>query len=302
MEVGQQRGLVLAAITAVISGVAVYVNGLGVRAWSEVTDPSSYTTIKNAVAALTLVSLAAMLSLGRSRHRPRLPSTLGQSAGLLIVATIGGSVPFILFFEGLARTDSTQAAFIHKTLVVWVAALAVVTLRERLGRTHLIAIALLVAGEAALVGGVGGLRAGTGEALILAATLLWSVEVVVAKRLLRDLPPATMSLARMGGGAVVLGVLFAIRGAPIDTAALQWSHVGWILLTGAILAAYVATWHRALALAPAVDVTAVLVGGALITALLRTGLAGAPLTSPVGVALLAAGIAVVVGARRSVPT
>lgn len=300
MEVRQRRGLVLAAATAVISGVAVYVNGLGVRAWSDVTDPSSYTSLKNAVAAIVLVALAGLLTAGRSASRPRLPRTPPHIAGLVVVAVVGGSVPFVLFFEGLARTDATQAAFIHKTLVVWVAMLAVVTLRERIGGLHVVAVALLVAGQAALGGGLDGLRAGTGEALILAATVLWSVEVVVTKQLLADVPAATVSLARMGGGAFLLAALFAFRGAPLDVAAMDWSHVGWMLVTGAILAAYVATWHRALALAPAVDVTAVLVGGALITALLRTGLAGVPLPSPLGIVLLAAGIAVVIAARRSV--
>ena len=49
------------------------------------------------------------------------------------VAVVGGSVPFVLFFEGLARAEATQAAFIQKTLVVWVALLAVPLLHERLG-------------------------------------------------------------------------------------------------------------------------------------------------------------------------
>ncbi len=45
----------------------------------------------------------------------------------------------------------------------------------------------------------------------------------------------------------------------------QWR---WILLTGLLLTAYVATWYAALARAQAVDVTAVLVFGAVVTALL----------------------------------
>ena len=53
---------------------------------------------------------------------------------------IGGSVPFVLFFEGLARAEATQAAFIQKTLVVWVALLAVPLLRERFGVPHALAI------------------------------------------------------------------------------------------------------------------------------------------------------------------
>ena len=59
---------------------------------------------------------------------------------------IGGSVPFVLFFEGLARAEATQAAFIQKTLVIWVALLAVPLLRERFRTPHALAIVLLIAG------------------------------------------------------------------------------------------------------------------------------------------------------------
>ena len=47
--------------------------------------------------------------------------------------------------------------------------------------------------------------------------------------------------------------------------ATQWS---WVVVTGVLLAAYVATWFSALRFAPATAVTSVLVLGAPITALL----------------------------------
>lgn len=91
------------------------------------------------------------------------------------------------------------------------------------------------------------------------------------------------------------------RGAFEGLSAVGGVHVLWILLTGAVLAAYVGTWFAALARAPAVDVTAVLVGGAVITALLRTGLQGLTLPPVAGLALVAAGVglAALAGARRS---
>jgi len=77
-------------------------------------------------------------------------------------------------------------------------------------------------------------------------------------------------------------------------------HLVWILLTGATLAAYVSTWFFALARAQAVDVTAVLVGGAIITALLESGIRGVDLPGVSGLVLVAIGvvIAVVAGWRR----
>jgi hypothetical protein len=76
----------------------------------------------------------------------------------------------------------------------------------------------------------------------------------------------------------------------------QW---GWALATGAILSVYVASWYSALSRAPAVDVTAVLVFGAVITAFLRSGVDGIALPSTAGLVLVSLGAAtVLVAARR----
>jgi hypothetical protein len=78
--------------------------------------------------------------------------------------------------------------------------------------------------------------------------------------------------------------------------ALTIRHAGWALLTGLVLAGYVGSWFSALSRAPALDVTAVLVGGALITALLRTAVAGGPLPSLPGLGLVGAGAALAAAA------
>ena len=169
---GRRRaGLLIAAMTAVVSGVAVFVNGYGVRAWSEVADATTYTTLKNLVAAGVLVAAAAVAGRHRSGAGFAKPQRFGQWVGLALVAVLGGSIPFVLFFEGFSRVSSAQAAFIHKTLVIWVVVLAAIFLRERISWAHLIAVVLLVLGQAALVGGLDQLSFGSGERMMLAATL-----------------------------------------------------------------------------------------------------------------------------------
>ena len=54
--------------------------------------------------------------------------------------------------------------------------------------------------------------------------------------------------------------------------------MGWILLTGIILAGYVGTWFAALHRAPATVVTSILVGGAVITGALQAVSKGGPPT------------------------
>lgn len=286
------RGIALAFGTALISGVSVFVNSYGVRV---VRDATVYTTAKNLVAAVVLV----FLMIGTRRSVPALRLPRRQRLGLLAVAVAGGSVPFVLFFSGLARASSVHAAFVQKTLVIWVALLAVPILGERLGILHYAAIGLLLAGQAALGGGLAGFRFGAGEWMILAATLLWAVEVILVKRLVGAIPPDVLAVARMGLGVVLLIGWVAVSGHWSALIGLTGEGWRWAVLTGLLLGGYVATWYRALALAPAVDVTAVLVVAAVITAALDAIVNGKDLTpqTAAGILLLAAGAGLVTVAR-----
>lgn len=305
-----KAGAALALTAAVISGFAVFTNAYAVKAFG---DATVYTTAKNLVAAIVLGALLLTVRLrGSHPHgwwpRGSRPCGLWQWGGLAAIAVIGGSVPFILFFKGLATTSASSAAFIQKSLVVWVALLAVPLLHERLGVRHAVAIAALVYGQALLGGGVHALRLASGTIMIFAATLLWAAETVVARRLLASLSPLTVGTARMGGGVIILAgyTLCTTRWSTLS--AIGWHQWSWAILTGLILAAYVATWFAALARATAIDVTALLVPGAIITALLQAGVQGTALAPQwPGLALVVAGTAglmltVLRERRRSVDT
>ena len=131
MNATRRTGILLALATAGISGVSVFVNARGVKTFESATV---YTTAKNVVAALLLLGV---VTLGARTGAPLTrPSGPRQWWALGAVGLVGGSVSFVLFFEGLARATSPQAAFIHKTLVLWVALLAVPLLGERLQWGH----------------------------------------------------------------------------------------------------------------------------------------------------------------------
>jgi len=168
-------------------------------------------------------------------------------------------------------------------------------LGERLGALQVAAIALLMLGQVGLAGGTTTIF-GRGQLMVLGATLLWAAEVIIAKRLLTDLSSWTVGLTRMGVGSVVLVAWTLIRGdgeALLTMTGNQWK---WVLVTGVILAAYVSTWFAALSRAPAVDVTAVLVVAAVITAGLASAVNGKPLVPQLGwVALLLVGTFLVAG-------
>ncbi|BCJ33382.1 hypothetical protein Athai_08850 [Actinocatenispora thailandica] len=292
-----RRGVALAFVAAAISGVAVFVNAQGV---STAPDPTVYTTAKNLVATalLAAVAVAAVRRPGGARWRPR---GARQVLGVAAVGLVGGAAAFVLFFEGLSRTSSTHAGFLQKTLVIWVAVLAVLLLHERLKARHVLAVAAIVTGLVVLEGGLAGMVADRGELMVAAATLLWSGEVIVVKLLLADLGALPLALYRMGIGVLALLGWIAVTGrwpAMLHLGPAGWA---WAGVTGTLLAAYVTTWFAALSRAPAIDATAALSSAALLTAGLSalTTLAVPAPAAVAGMALLAAGAAIVVaGSRR----
>jgi drug/metabolite transporter (DMT)-like permease len=282
-----QRGALLALGTAAISGLAVYLNAFGVKL---VPDAAVYTTAKNGVAAIILAGLA--LALGAGREARALDGQ--RRVGLFVIAVIGGSIPFILFFTGLAMATAPTAAFIHKTLFIWVAIMAVPLLGERIGMIQVAALGVLLLGQA-MVAPPTGMGWGTGETLIAAATLLWSVEVIVAKRLLVGVSAPLLGAARMGLGVLLLVGYLAVTGRLAGLAGISGEAWLWILVTGGLLAGYVATWFAALRQTEATTVTSILVVAAVVTGALSAGSKGTAPDAGVlaGYLLIVAGIVLV---------
>ena len=309
-------GIYVAGATAMVSGVSIFVNSYGVKS---VASPSVYTTAKNIVATAVLMVTWSLIARVR-RHRGGSPATQDRSPrdvvasrertiaqrmwrylALAYVGVVGGGLAFVLFFNGLARSQPDTSAFWRDTLLPWVALLAMVFLRERIRWWNVVAIALLVAGEIIVTGGVGHLGARPGELDVLASSVLWSLEIVVAKVLLRDMTPATISTIRMGVGAAALLVYVCVSGNSHALIALNWHQLMWVVVTGALLAAYVATWMTALSRARAVDVTSVLVASTLVTWILQALAGAATIKPPVtGLILIAMGALLVLGAHRTV--
>jgi drug/metabolite transporter (DMT)-like permease len=289
-------GIYLALGTALISGVAVFLNGFAVRQFP---DPATFTTLKNAVAAVILVG--ALLAVGG------IPRALGTRRwlGLAVLGVIGGSVPFLLFFTGLSQATAPAAAVIHKTLFIWVALLAVALLRERLGAWQIGALGVLLVATL-MVQPPAGVSWGGGESLIALATGFWAVETIVARRLLASVPPLVAGAGRMGFGLVVLVGYLAVTDRLGAVAQLSPMHWAWVLGTGVLLAGYVATWYGALQRAPAATVAAVLTLGAPITAgLSAVANGGVPAAGPLGgylLMLLAAGGLAVASLRSRTQT
>jgi len=280
--------MTLALTTAVVSGVSIYLNKFAVKA---VSDVVVFTTLKN-----TLVGLALIAYLVYTRRQGDFKVSRNSAWPLLGLALIGGSVPFLLFFKGLAVASAPSAALIHKSLFLWVALLAVPLLGEQLGVWTVAGLGVLAAGQL-LTGWPKAWGWGQGETLILLATVLWAGETILVKRLLPTLSTMLAAAARMAGGAVVMwSYLLATgnAGGALSLTANQWL---WVVLTSILLLAYVTTWYAALKRAPATAVTSALTVGAVITAGLTLALEGKGLNGgqALGLGLMVVGAMLVIG-------
>ncbi|MBI3887978.1 DMT family transporter [Candidatus Microgenomates bacterium] len=247
------KGIRFALIAAVISGFSIFINKLAVTG----INPLTFTATKNFGVGLLIVSVLIFtrkISLIKSL-------SVNQIAKLIVIGVIGGSLPFYLFFTGLSQTSAVNAAIIQKTLVIWVAILAPVFLKEKISLFSVGAVALLFYANT-MVGGFKKFSFSQGEIMIFVATVLWAIETVVAKKALREIDVDLVTASRMGFGSIIL--LTAAGGLH----PLSLNQFYWVAITAVILFCYVSFWYRALKYSPAVSVTAVLVLSTLITNLL----------------------------------
>ena len=256
-----RKGLIFVLFTAVISGVSVFVNKFAVQS---IGNSHVFTTGKNLFVALVLsLFIFSPFIVNKLKVIKK-----NDWFKLVIIGFIGGSIPFLLFFKGLSLATSTNAAFIHKTLFIWVSLLAITFLKEKLGKIQIVALLFLLLGNYLLVG-IKAWSFGLADALILGATLLWSVEFVVAKKLLKNIEPEIVAWARMFFGAIILLVFLLLTGQAQGLVNLQTSQMSWIIVTAVLLLGYVWTWYHALARLPASVVTSVLVIASPITTVLN---------------------------------
>lgn len=287
MNSNPRLGYAMAVLAAVISGVAIWVNSLGVHVFR---DATLYTTLKNSVAGIAL--LIPMLALaGRRAELARLNRR--QWAGLAALALIGGSIPYVLFFEGLRQTGALTGALLNHLQFGFVALFAAVAIKERISGPMLAGLLVLLAGS--LIGiNLGAVRWGPGAEMVLASTVLFAAGFVLAKRLLKELSTLTVMTAKMALGSAAL-IAYAGAGgrlgAVTQLSTLQWD---WVLLTGLILLAFTVTTFVAIRHAPVSAVMAIAMGSPLVTSLLSLSGGARPAAAPaLALGVTAAGVALV---------
>jgi len=257
-----KNAILLIVGTIIISGCANFFNKFGLEAVGK--NSYQYTTLKNLLAAiiLSLILLARPKIIAQLKEIKKL-----DWLKLLLVGLIGGSIPFLLYFQGLSLTTAVSASFIHKTLFVWVGFMAWPILKESFTRWQIAAFLALIAGNQ-VFDGFKYMNFGYAELLILGAVIMWAVENVIAKIILKDIDSGVLAWARMFFGSIILTAYLFFTNNLSGLFANSVGQWGWLILVGVLLAGYNLAWYGALKKLPATVVSSALVLASPLTALL----------------------------------
>lgn len=237
-------GTLLALMTAVVSGFAIPVNKIFV---SEL-DPVIFTAVRAIFIGLVFFVLAGC-SKGSIKKLNKV-----RWSWLLAIGIIGGGLGFLLYFSGLELTTSGRAAFLHKTLPIYVSVFAYLFLREKVTRKQNLALIVMLVGVLALLAAridpaLFWQDPVLGDALVILGTVCWGIENVISRKaLIREESSLVVSFSRMFfGGAFLFGVVLLLGRLDLLLGMSQQQAAG-IMISSAFLFAYILFWYSAIRL------------------------------------------------------
>lgn len=251
-----RKGIYLAFLTAIISGFSIFSNKIFISS----ADPLAFTSVRNIIVGVLLTSV--LFTTGKYKLLKSIKTH--EWVKLAIIGIFGGGAAFALFFTGLAKTGGLQGNLIHKTLFIWVAMMAIPFLKERLNPLQLAGY-LVVFASMFIIGGPVTFNLNNGSLLVLAATILWAVENVIAKVTLKNVSSEVVGWARIIFGIPILFLLTIVLGKGELLFTAKTLSIMPLITSSLFLCIYILTWYKALSYAPATLVTSILVIAPVIT-------------------------------------
>ncbi len=277
-----KNGLLLVLFTALISGFSIFISSFGVKEF----DSSVFTFLKNAAVALLLLGIIV----GFRQFNEIKALNKKQWLQLILIGFVGGSIPFLLFFKGLQMTTGATAAFLHKTIFIYVAVFAIIFLKEKLTKGLFFGSLMILAGNYLMI--KPDFRFSAGNLLIFIAVAFWAAENVFAKHVLKELSGNVVAFGRMFFGSVFILIFLLVSGKLPLLADLTGRHLMWILISDVFLLLYVLTYYNGLKQIKATTAACILTLGLPITTLLDYAFRGVNVSvmQATGMALILAGI------------
>lgn len=238
-------GTILAILTAVVSGFAIPVNKIFVSGL----DPVVFTAIRAIFIGAIFFLLAGFRNNFKFKNLNKVPWSW-----LLLIGIIGGGLGFLFYFSGLALTTSGRAAFLHKTLPIYVTVFAYLFLKEKITKKQNMALLVMLIGTVLLLSAsidpsVFWQDPALGDILILIGTIFWGIENTISRKvMIRGESNLVVSFSRMFfGGAFLFGVVL-LMGRLDVLINLTQQQMASILISSGFLFAYILFWYSAIRL------------------------------------------------------
>jgi drug/metabolite transporter (DMT)-like permease len=256
------KGTIFAILAAIISGISIPLNKIFVVD----IDPMVFTSIR-----LLLIGVVFLLiSFLRHEHINKKINI----KYLALIAIIGGAFAFLLFFTGLKLTTSGRAAFLQKTLPVYVVLFAFLFLKEKISRKHFYSILIMLIGTVVIyysdiIPSQLWLNPFLGDLLVIGATVLWALENVIARKvMIKDESNIIVSFFRMFFGGIILFALALFLGKYDALISLNSQQIINVSVSTIILFGYVFFWYLSLKLINASKASSLLLIAPVISLLL----------------------------------
>jgi drug/metabolite transporter (DMT)-like permease len=235
-------GTILALLTAIVSGVAIPVNKIFVVEL----DPTVFTAVR------AIIIGVIFLAISLATRSFRTDDLRKNWKYLALIAVIGGSFAFLLFFTGLKFTTGGRGAFLHKTLPLYVAVFAFIFLKEKISKRQLYSLVLMFIGTIVLFSATVNpsdlwMNPQLGDILIISATVLWALENVIAKKaMMNGETNFIISFSRMFfGGLILFGVILLANKLDI-LLGISYSQFANIFISTGMLFLFVFLWYSSI--------------------------------------------------------
>jgi drug/metabolite transporter (DMT)-like permease len=296
----ETAGTILALAAAFISGFAIFANKVFVAGM----DPTVFTSVRALIIGIAFLAIIYYKSGFRSAE-VRKSLKRANWKYMLAIAVVGGSAAFLLFFTGLSYTTAGRAAFLHKTLPIYVAVFAYWFLHEKIPIKQTYALIIMMLGTVVMFGASmdpAQLWSNplVGDLLVIGATVLWAAENTIARKaMVKGDTNWVVSFSRMFIGALLLFGFAGVMGKLGLILALTSQQAVNILISAAILFGYIFTWYYSIRMINVSKASTILLLAPVFSLVLGAAFLGepAPFVQLVGSALILIGAYFVVNIR-----
>ncbi len=292
-------GTILALLAACISGFAIIANKIFIVDM----EPTVFTAVRALIIGIVFFLIISYQGKGMIKAKV-------SWKYLLTIGVIGGAFAFLLFFSGLKLTTGGNAAFLHKTMPLYIAVLAFVFLKEKITRKQSSALFLMFFGTIAIYSATISpaelwVNPSLGNLMVIGAAFLWAVESIIAKKaMIKGESNFIVSFARMFIGAIVLFAFLAVFGTFESLFSLTTQQIINVCISTVILFAYVFCWYYSIKLINVSKASTLLLLAPVISIILGIMVLGEPIAALqlVGAALILIGAYLAVKIRSEFTT